>query len=98
MRVFHGRIELLSAAGDHVRHIPGSLARAMVDAGTAAVEHSNGKVRSIKLLHCAASHLVRIGDSSTDTWHLPPVRRERKAGLRRRRVEAPHWRCRDYES
>jgi hypothetical protein len=42
--------------------VPGELAKAMVAGGGAVIAHSNGKVKSIKLLECARSHAHRIGD------------------------------------
>ncbi len=71
MRRYAAKTALVTTSGAHIRYIPAALAKAMVDAGTAAVEHSNGKVRSIKLLQCAASHLVRIGEPSDATWRSP---------------------------
>jgi len=42
--------------GDHLRHIPGALAAAMVDSGAAVVANCNGKVKSIRLVTAASSH------------------------------------------
>jgi hypothetical protein len=71
LRVFMVKTELVDAAGQHVRYVPGALARAMVAAGHAEIHNANGKVRSIRLL--AAPDLVRIGDASVPT--RPPATR-----------------------
>ncbi len=72
LRVYAPRVELQNAAGGCVRHIPGPLAKAMIAAGAATVEHGNGRIRAIKLVESASTHLHRIGGPSTDTWHSPP--------------------------
>ena len=47
-----------------MRYLPAPLAKAMVDAGSAEVANSNGRVKSIRLLETAATHLHRIGEPS----------------------------------
>ena len=59
------RVELIASNGDHVHYIPGALAKAMVAAGSAAIHNQNGKVRGIKLLESARTHLQRIGPPMT---------------------------------
>jgi hypothetical protein len=71
---------LQATNGDHLRFVPGELARAMVAAGAAEVHNSNGKVKSIRLVACASSHARLIGPPS-DGWHSPPfVTREKLDG------------------
>ena len=67
MRAFASRCELLTYGGDHLRYVHAEFARAMVAAGGAEIAHQNGKVKSIRLLQCAATHLVRIGEP-TGRW------------------------------
>jgi hypothetical protein len=58
---------LVGANGDHLRFIPGELARRMCAAGHAEIHNSNGKIKSIRLIQAASTHLVRIGEPS-DGW------------------------------
>ena len=46
------------------------MAQAMVSAGAAEIAHSNGRVKSVRLLECAATHLQRIGEPRAD-WRTP---------------------------
>jgi hypothetical protein len=61
-RRFAPKTEILTASGEHLRFVPGELARAMVAAGSAAIENANGKIRSVRLIQTAASHAHRIGE------------------------------------
>jgi hypothetical protein len=62
-RLFHSRVNLQSRSGEHLRRIPGELARAMVDANSAEIAHANGKVYAIKLVETAETHATRIGEA-----------------------------------
>ncbi len=46
------------------------MAKAMVDAGAAAIHNSNGKVKSVALLPTA--HLIRIGEPTVGWLATPP--------------------------
>jgi hypothetical protein len=70
VRVYGSRVELLASSGDHLRYVPGPLARAMVTAGHAEIAHENGRVRSIRLIATAASHARMIGPPS-EGWLAP---------------------------
>jgi hypothetical protein len=67
-RAFAPKIEIVTASGEHLRFVPGELARAMVAAGSAEIENANGKVKSVRLIQTAASHAHRIGEP-TPGWH-----------------------------
>jgi hypothetical protein len=60
-RKFHQRVELLALSGDHLRYLPGASAQRMVELGSAAVHNENGRVKSLRLLQSAQTHLLRIG-------------------------------------
>jgi hypothetical protein len=55
------KTELVDSNGQHMRYLPGPLARAMVAAGSAEVANANGKVKSIRLIATASSHAHLIG-------------------------------------
>jgi hypothetical protein len=61
VRRFHSKCELLDTSGQHLRYVTAAVASAMVDAEHAIVHNQNGKVRSIKLVECAATAATRIG-------------------------------------
>jgi hypothetical protein len=61
VRRFHSKCELLDTSGQHLRYVTAAVAEAMVDAEHAIVHNQNGKVRSIKLVECAATAATRIG-------------------------------------
>jgi hypothetical protein len=61
-RAYSPRVQLLDTRGDHLRAIPGELARAMVDAGNAVEAAGNGRVRSIRLVTAASNAAARIGE------------------------------------
>jgi hypothetical protein len=71
LRVFMVKTELVDAHGDHLRYVPGALARAMVNAGAAEVSNANGKVKAIRLVECARTHARLIGPP-TDGSKPPP--------------------------
>jgi hypothetical protein len=71
LRLFAPKIELLTAAGNHLRFVPAELARAMVANGTAEAINARGKVRSIRLSQPAAHFAERIGEP-TARWCGPP--------------------------
>ena len=62
MRSYHQRVSLLSPHGNHVRSVPAALARAMVEAGSAAPEAGFGRIRAVKLIETAATSAERIGE------------------------------------
>jgi hypothetical protein len=64
MRRFAPKVELLDSSAQHVRYVHGELARAMVAAGSAAIENMNGKVKSVRLIQTAAGYAHRIGEPS----------------------------------
>ncbi len=76
LRSFASRVDLLTTSGDHVRYLPGELARAMVDGGAAAIHNENGKVKSIRLIVAASSHGLMIGPPTGDCRGTKFVRRE----------------------
>lgn len=58
---FHQRVALQRSGGEHLRFVPGNLARALVSGGNARVPDSGGKVRSISLISSASSVAEIIG-------------------------------------
>jgi hypothetical protein len=56
------RFTLETFSGDVLRHVPGALAAAMVAAGSAVITNANGKVKSVRLVETASTHLQRIGE------------------------------------
>ena len=58
------KAELLTSSGEHIRYLPGPMAKAMVDAGSAEIAHQNGRVKSIRLVKAASSHAQLIGPPS----------------------------------
>jgi hypothetical protein len=71
------------------------MARAMVAGGTAEIANENGKVKSIKLVECASTSLVRTGAPSAPS--LGGVRFTRWSRLGNCRVLEHHPRSVDYE-
>ena len=67
MRRYAVKAEVVTSSGEHVRYVPGPMAKAMVDAGSAEIAHQNGRVKSIRLIETAATHLTRIGEP-TGRW------------------------------
>jgi hypothetical protein len=63
-RAFAPKTEILTASGEHLRFVHGELARAMVAAGSAAIENANGKIKSVRLIQTAASFAERTGNPS----------------------------------
>jgi hypothetical protein len=88
------KVELLTSGDEHLRYVPGPMARAMVAAGHADVAHQNGRVRSIRLVTTATSFAMMIGPPTGD-WRAPPfvVRERLDGGV----VWRHHPRCVDYE-
>jgi hypothetical protein len=74
MRVYAAKVELQGGNGAHLRYIPGQLAASMVSSGHAAIARQNGRVKAVKLLTTATTHLHRIGEPS-DGWMTPPFTR-----------------------
>ena len=73
MRSFHQRVAIVSPGGDHIRYVPGSVANAMVNSGSASIRSSPpGKVKSVTLAKPAASYAERVGDASQSA--IPGVR------------------------
>jgi hypothetical protein len=68
---------LLTPSGEHVRFIPGELARALIDGGIAEVAAGNGRVRSIKLVQTAQTSAVRIGEASAAWATSDPATHQR---------------------
>ena len=64
------KTELVDSNGQHMRYLPGPLARAMVAAGHAVVANANGKGRSVRLIAMASSYARMIG-LPTDGWAAP---------------------------
>ena len=73
MRTFHSKVELVNSIGDPIRYLPGAVAANMVKAGAAEIAHSNGKVRSIRLLTSAATHGLMIGPLDGRDREVLPV-------------------------
>jgi hypothetical protein len=67
VRRFASKVDLLDTQGQHLRYVPGELARAMVDAQHAAVANANGKVKSVRLIEVAQTHGARIGEATPPT-------------------------------
>jgi hypothetical protein len=87
------KTELVDAHGDHLRWLPGPMAKAMVSAGHAEIHNSNGKVKSIRLVAAAATHATRIGEPSPpNIWGAHFTRLERIDGSASR-VYQHHPRC-----
>jgi hypothetical protein len=61
LRGFAVKTELLTSNGQHIRYLPGPLARAMVDARSAEIGNANGKVKAIRLIATASSYAQIIG-------------------------------------
>ncbi len=87
----------MAANGDHLRYIPAELARAMVEGGSAEVAASNGRVRSVKLIETASTHLVRIGEPGEGRASGVRFTRWVRLDASGTRVVEHHPRCRDYE-
>ena len=64
MRGFAGKIESVGPIGEHLRYVPGELARSMVEANVAEIHNQNGKVRAIRLTQSADTHAQRVGPPS----------------------------------
>jgi hypothetical protein len=58
---FHSRVALVTTEGFPLRHLPCALAAAMVDAGSAAIRPSTGRVREIVLTRPASAFAERVG-------------------------------------
>lgn len=61
-RSFHNKVAVLSTAGNHVRFVPGALARALVQGQTARPQATAGKVREVVLTQTPAQVAQRIGE------------------------------------
>jgi hypothetical protein len=59
---FHPRVSITSSNGDHIRYVPGALAGAMVQAGSATPRPTIGRVSSVALARTAATCAHRIGE------------------------------------
>lgn len=60
---YHSRIEVQSTNGGHVRYVPGALASALVDGGTASPGPVVGRrIRTVLLARSAAACAERIGE------------------------------------
>jgi hypothetical protein len=62
LRTYAVKTELVTSTGDHLRYVPGALAREMVNAGAAEVANCSGRVRAVRLVATASSHATRIGE------------------------------------
>jgi hypothetical protein len=71
VRTYAVKTQLLASSGDHLRYLPGALARSMVNSGTAEIANQNGKVRSIRLIATATTFARRIGEA-TPGWTTAP--------------------------
>jgi len=78
VRSFAVKVELVTAAGDHLRYVPAAVAKSMIDAGHAEVAHQNGKIRSVKLVSSASTHAARIGEPSPPSISSPRFVRRAK--------------------
>lgn len=89
---YHARVEVQSVNGDHVRYVPGALAEALVDQGTALAGASSGRVRSVVLVRSATAYAKRTGEAE---GRATGVRFYRWAHLEAsaRRVIEHHPRC-----
>jgi len=91
MRIYASRVSILSGSGYHLRSIPGPLARAMVDGGTATVKASEGRVRMVELSHAATTHAERIGPPTGTATGVTPFHRWVHVGTSR--IVEHHPRC-----
>jgi hypothetical protein len=97
MRSFASKVALLGSNEQPIRHVPGELAKAMVKAGSATVQSRNGRVRSIRLIECAATHLHRIGEPSDSRATGVRFTRREMLDESGARVWAHHPRATNYE-
>jgi hypothetical protein len=58
---YHTRVALTTTQGNHVRYVPGNLARAMVTGGSAAPAPTPGRIKSITLTQPASTSAEKIG-------------------------------------
>jgi hypothetical protein len=80
LRGYAVKTELVDSGGQHIRYLPGPLARAMVAAGHADVANVNGRVKAVRLITAASTHAMLIGPP-TGEWGAPPFSvRERLDG------------------
>jgi hypothetical protein len=59
---YHSRVAVQTTNGGHVRYVPGALASALVDGGTARSGSSSGRIRTVLLERSAAACAERIGE------------------------------------
>jgi hypothetical protein len=59
------KVAVVNSSGDHVRFVPGGVAHALVEGGSANTPGVSGTVRSISLLRTAANSAQRIGEPAT---------------------------------
>jgi hypothetical protein len=97
VRVYAVKTELLNASGDHLRYVPGAMAKAMVAAAHAEVASQNGKVKSIRLVTTASTHAQMTGPPSAPTIGSVRFTRRVRSDDHALVWWEHHPRCRDYE-
>ena len=65
---FHNRVAIQTIAGNHLRYVPGSLAQAMVAAGSALPAPASGKIRAVAIARPASTCAIRIGEPSAPSF------------------------------
>lgn len=63
LTAYHNKVEVMSGT-QHVRYVPGTLAKALVDTGAARPLSTHGRVRTVLLAAPAGTHAERIGPPS----------------------------------
>src|SRR5580765_4226595 len=97
MRPYHSKVALTSRCGYHVRFVPGALAGALVDNGTARPVTSSGRIREVELNRSAATHAERTGPATMNG--IPATRFTRRTRLEDSAalIYEHHPRALDYE-
>jgi hypothetical protein len=67
---------LLDTRGEHLRYVPGEVARAMVAAEHATVANAHGRVKSIRLVEWVATSATRVGEPIKPTGPTERALRE----------------------
>lgn len=88
---FCPRVAITTAAGSHIRYIPGTMAQALVMGGSATA--NPGKVREVVLVSAASTHAHRIGEPSEPSLGGVKFTRWRRLDASASRVIEHHPRC-----
>jgi hypothetical protein len=89
---FYPRVSLISSEGEHIRYVPGPLAQALVQGGSATktAPETTGKIRSVTL---AQNPAIRIGEPTQSTSMSVRFTRWRRLDVSGTRIVEHHPRC-----